>query len=81
MTITAIYYNLAKQGFYDPDQPENHRKGREEGKGVRARERKTSNNLQFLYLKTNQGQIHSQTLTKGDLVFKNPARYTYIGFV
>ena len=34
------------KGFYDPDQSENHREEREEGKGTRARERKTSNSLQ-----------------------------------
>ena len=32
-------------GFYDPDQSENHREEREEGKGATAREKKTSNNL------------------------------------
>ena len=35
------------KSFYDPDQPENHRKEREEGKGAGAREKKTSN--KFLY--------------------------------
>ena len=34
------------KGFYDPDQPENHR---EEGKEARAREKKASNSLSFLY--------------------------------
>ena len=33
------------KGFYDPDQPENHREEREEEKGARAREKKTSNSL------------------------------------
>ena len=31
--------------FYDPDQPENHRKERGEGKGERTREKNTRNSL------------------------------------
>ena len=33
------------KGNYKPDEPENHRKERKEGKGARAREKKTSNSL------------------------------------
>ena len=35
------------KGNYKPDEPENHRKERKEGKGARAREKKTSNSLSF----------------------------------
>ena len=33
------------KGNYKPDEPENHIKERKEGKGARAREKKTSNSL------------------------------------
>ena len=33
------------KGNYKPDEPENHRKERKEGKGATAREKKTSNSL------------------------------------
>ena len=33
------------KGNYKPDKPDNHRKERKEGKGARAREKKTSNSL------------------------------------
>ena len=42
MKITAI---LLKLGQTRPDEPENHRKERKEGKGARATEKKTSNSL------------------------------------
>ena len=41
------------KGFYQPDQPENHRKEREEGKGARAGEKKKkTNNSQVFILWT-----------------------------
>ena len=35
------------KGNYKPDEPENHRKERKEGKGARAREKKTSTVFSF----------------------------------
>ena len=36
------------EGIYQPDEPEKHRKERQDGKGARAREKKSSNSLKFL---------------------------------
>ena len=47
--IDENYSNFTKtgpnKGKKKPDEPENHRKERKEGKGARAREKKTSNSL------------------------------------
>ena len=55
------------EGFYDPDQPENHR---EEGKG--AREKDQQQYLVYiswgLEQQKKQGQAQSQTLTQGDMI-------------
>ena len=55
------------KGNYKPDEPENHRKERKEGKRARAREKKTSNSLVFIVWTSAEG--HPQTLTQSDLVF------------
>ena len=64
------------KGNYKADEPENHRKEREEGKGARAREKKTLE-IVFERQKTS-AEGHSQTLTQSDLVFINPGIYIYI---
>ena len=64
------------KGFY---QPENHRKEREGEKGTRTREKKKKRVATVLSFYTvnfrdkNNCEGISQTLTWGDLVFKNPA--------
>ena len=63
----------SERGIYHPDQPKNHRKENEKGKGTRARDKKTSIIFLFCGLQTKKKvETRSQTLTT---VFKNPARY------
>ena len=38
------------KGFYDTDQPENHREEREEGKGARARGKKKTSNRSLVFI-------------------------------
>ena len=37
-----------KQGFYDPDQPENRTKEKDQGKEARARKKKTTSSILFI---------------------------------
>ena len=62
------------EGFYDPDQPKNHREEREEGKGARARARDKEQQQYLVYIswgleqQKKPGQAQSQTLTQGDMI-------------
>ena len=48
MKITAILLELGQtRVFYQPNQPENHRKEKEEGKGETVREKKTTTVFSF----------------------------------
>ena len=48
MKITAILLEIGQtRVFYQPNQPENHGKESEEGKGARAREKRTSTVFSF----------------------------------
>ena len=56
------------EGNYKPDEPENHRKERKEGKAARAREKNDYQQSLVLIVWT-FAEGHSQTLTQSDLVF------------
>ena len=64
------------KGNYKPDEPENHRKERKEGRG-REREKKRLATVFSFYSERQKtsAEGHSQTLTQSDLVFINPGIY------
>ena len=77
------------KGFYEPDQPENQREEREEGKGEGARKKRLATVLSFyigaLEIVLNDKKTRPSTLTNaylGRYRFQNPDRYIYLaGFL
>ena len=67
--VNENYGNFTKtrpnKDIHQPDEPKNHRKEREEGKGARAREKKRLAKVFSSY----------SVDFRDDLVFKNPGRY------
>ena len=63
------YSNFTKtgpnKGIYQPDEPQNHRKERKEGKGARAREKRLVTVLNFYSVDFGDAEGHSQTFTQG----------------
>ena len=52
------------KGFYQPDEPNNHKKEREEGKGARAKEKKTTAVFSFYSVESRGGFLRATWFSK-----------------